>query len=689
MTRRPPATAPRPRGRLRTHDDDDGADRPHYQTGHDYPAPGLAEEDGSWPAARAPAASAGQPRAEHTHTTGEPSRTRPRPAPRPPPEPEPDLPPPAHDEDEEDDGEQTRAGPPLTLEVIAGKSKGRKRRFSGVRMVIGRSPECEFHIPDPSVSRRHLELVQDESGVLMRDLGSGNGTRVNGEVTSERILEHGDEIDLGQTTIRFVDEIAAVRIAREEAARREEEDRLAQEEEAKRLEEEERLAEEEEARFAEEQARIEQETFNRTLPGRVLTMTTKVGDAYRGTAMRTRMAIGGGLVLLVLLFFGGKALFADSGPPPPDPRLLLAQEKLAAGDAARAEGRLTDAIILYTDAERTFPGVDDGQRARSAREERDAMEVVDKARKQLEARQYVEARQTLAQVADVSASITNTARELLAEIETAELDEKKAEVEHALNAGDLDGAMIAIGALPEALRGTYLNRISEMESREALVEEVSAEQQRRAGEAARRRRQAARAEAMAHAFVNVSRKFHAGEYARAAQECDRVVETHRSDPDIRDRAVRIQRLIPQFQTNYEDGMLKLRSGAPAAAARPLRKARDLLDEIGLPGVLTRDVNALLARTASAAGESALRRNDLETAFSAFQEASRLNPSDATAREGLVQIRSRAQQLYYEGYQVRDRDPQTTLRKFRIVVQIAEPGSDIAMKAEAYLNQSAP
>jgi len=55
----------------------------------------------------------------------------------------------------------------------------------------------------------------------------------------------------------------------------------------------------------------------------------------------------------------------------------------------------------------------------------------------------------------------------------------------------------------------------------------------------------------------------------------------------------------------------------------------------------------------------------------------------------VQIRSRAQQLYYEGYMVRDRDPQTTLRKFRIVVQIAEPGSDIAMKAEAYLNQSAP
>src|SRR5690606_16627347 len=132
-----------------------------------------------------------------------------------------------------------------------------------------------------------------------------------------------------------------------------------------------------------------------------------------------------------------------------------------------------------------------------------------------------------------------------------------------------------------------------------------------------------------------------------------------------------------------------RSGAPAAAARPLRKARDLLDDIGLPGILTKEVDALLARTATAAGQSALRRNDLETAFSAFKEASRLNPSDATAREGLVQIRSRAQQLYSEAYMVRDRDPETALRKFRIVLQIAEPGSDIAMKAEAYISQSAP
>lgn len=669
--------------------EDDGADRPHYQTGHDYPAPGLADEDGSWPGGRGAPSRGGGARGERTNTTGEPSRNRPRPAARAAlePEPEPELPP--RDDEDEDEDERTRAGPPLTLEVISGKSKGRKRRFSGVRMVIGRSPECEFHIPDPSVSRRHLELVQDESGVLMRDLGSGNGTRVNGEITSERILEHGDEIDLGQTTVRFVDEIAAIRLAREAEARREEEERLADEEEAKRLEEEALLAEEEEARFAEEQARIEQETFNRTLPGRVLTMTHKVGDAYRGTAMPTRMAIGGGLVLLLLLFFGGKALFADSGPPPPDPRLAHAQERLAAGDLARSEGRLSDALVLYADAERIFPGVDDADRARSTRAEQDAMEILETAQKELAARRYVEARQTLAKVEDVSDNITATAKTLLSEIEAAELDEKKAEVEHALNAGDADGAMMAIGALPEALRGDYLRRLSERQSQEALVDEVSAEQRRRANEAASRRRASVRAESMAHAFINVSRKLHEGDYRRAAQECDRVVENHRSDPEIRARAIRIQRLIPQLQTNYEDGMLKLRSGAPSAAVRPLRRARDLLDEIGLPGVLNKEVSGALARTASAEGQSALRRNDLETAFKAFQEATRLNPTDTVAREGLVQVRSRAQQLYYEGYMVRDRDPQTTLRKFRIVVQIADPGSDIAMKAEAYLSQSAP
>ena len=303
-------------------------------------------------------------------------------------------PPPPQDEEEEEDPDVTRAGPPLTLEVVAGKSKGRKKRFQGVRMVIGRSPECEFHIPDPSVSRRHLELVQGEGGVLMRDLGSGNGTKVNGELVSEHVLQHGDQIDVGQTSLRFVDEVAAVRLAREAEERRLEEEARAEEEEARRQEEEAQAAEEARRQAVEAEKQRAQEEFNRTLTGRVLTMSTRAGDVYRATAMRTRIAVAGGLVLAVLLFFVSRAL-VNSGPPPPDPRMAAAMDKLAAADRARAEGRLDRAIVLYSEAERIYPGVDADGRGRQAREEREARAIIADARALLAKGQPFEARQAL------------------------------------------------------------------------------------------------------------------------------------------------------------------------------------------------------------------------------------------------------------------------------------------------------
>jgi len=685
MSRRPTSPAPRQGGRLRSATDD-GSEQPHYQTGHDYPAASVDDaSDGGW---GSPVEATGAARPPTSRSRGGEERTPPpRARSTRAPAREPD--PPAHDDEEEDNPDVTRAGPPLTLEVIGGKSKGRKRRFQGVRMVIGRSPECEFHIPDPSVSRRHLELVQDESGVLMRDLGSGNGTRVNGEVVSEVVLTHGDEIGLGQTTIRFVDELAAIRLAREEADRKAEEAARREEEEARRFEEEEREALEEASRAAEEAARAELEAYNRTLPGRVKTMTHVVSDVYRGSNTQTRLLIAGGLLLVVLLGFGVRALLTDSGPTPPDPRLAIAQEKLLAGELARSEGRLDDAIILFTEAERLFPGVDEEEKGKRARAERDAMAIVKDARKLAERGQREEARRALATVPELSAELTAEVKKLLGEIEVKELQEKTAAVEHAIEAGDLNGARLALGAVPEAARGPYLEQIAAAEALEAEATTQSVRQQQVVSAAAVRRRQGARTAAMSQAFVNVSRKLHGGEFARAAQECDRVIEEYASDPDIRARAIDIQRLIPQFATNFEDGQLKIRSGATAAAVRPLRRARELLERIGLPGALGSQLDAMLATTSSAVGRADLRRNDLAGAFTHFTEALRLNPNDAEAREGMVQVRSQAQRVYYEGYMVRDRDPATAKKKFRLVVQIAPSDSEIAEKARAYLADEEP
>jgi len=68
---------------------------------------------------------------------------------------------------------------------------------------IGRLPESTVVLSDPNVSRRHAEIRRRGSDVVVADLRSTNGTRVNGVPVRERVLEDGDEITVGTTTVRF------------------------------------------------------------------------------------------------------------------------------------------------------------------------------------------------------------------------------------------------------------------------------------------------------------------------------------------------------------------------------------------------------------------------------------------------------------------------------------------------------
>ena len=70
-------------------------------------------------------------------------------------------------------------------------------------VVIGRLPECGVVLSDPNVSRRHAQVSRQGSEVIVTDLQSTNGTRVNGVPVRERPLNDGDEITVGTTSIRY------------------------------------------------------------------------------------------------------------------------------------------------------------------------------------------------------------------------------------------------------------------------------------------------------------------------------------------------------------------------------------------------------------------------------------------------------------------------------------------------------
>ena len=70
-------------------------------------------------------------------------------------------------------------------------------------VLIGRHPECDVRINLPKISRRHCCIAQVYDRLLIRDLGSRNGLRVNGRLVEEVQLQAGDEIAIGPLIYRI------------------------------------------------------------------------------------------------------------------------------------------------------------------------------------------------------------------------------------------------------------------------------------------------------------------------------------------------------------------------------------------------------------------------------------------------------------------------------------------------------
>jgi hypothetical protein len=69
--------------------------------------------------------------------------------------------------------------------------------------VIGRAPGSAVHLTDSSVSRRHAEIRPSGNTWIVADLGSTNGTKVNGATVSERVLRDGDVVTVGDVQLHF------------------------------------------------------------------------------------------------------------------------------------------------------------------------------------------------------------------------------------------------------------------------------------------------------------------------------------------------------------------------------------------------------------------------------------------------------------------------------------------------------
>ncbi len=89
-----------------------------------------------------------------------------------------------------------------TLVILSDDGFGRVISVDRAHVIIGRSPRADVVVSDPEISRRHVMLKGSADGLICQDLGSTNGTFVNGERISRTILREGDVVRAGATIIK-------------------------------------------------------------------------------------------------------------------------------------------------------------------------------------------------------------------------------------------------------------------------------------------------------------------------------------------------------------------------------------------------------------------------------------------------------------------------------------------------------
>jgi pilus assembly protein CpaF len=104
----------------------------------------------------------------------------------------------------------------LVLDSPAGKRT--VELAGGVKQTLGRDPACDLHVADPQLSRRHLEIQATATGIRFQDLGSANGTFLNGERVVQGELRPGASLRAGSVSLQLAEGASDARPTEQETA---------------------------------------------------------------------------------------------------------------------------------------------------------------------------------------------------------------------------------------------------------------------------------------------------------------------------------------------------------------------------------------------------------------------------------------------------------------------------------------
>jgi pSer/pThr/pTyr-binding forkhead associated (FHA) protein len=91
----------------------------------------------------------------------------------------------------------------ITIQVLEGFERGRVFVDLVTPVTIGREEDNTIQLNDERVSRFHVKIQEDGGRIILTDLDSTNGTRINGHPVQVRVLQHGDQMAIGRSLLLF------------------------------------------------------------------------------------------------------------------------------------------------------------------------------------------------------------------------------------------------------------------------------------------------------------------------------------------------------------------------------------------------------------------------------------------------------------------------------------------------------
>ncbi|MGM0574474.1 MAG: FHA domain-containing protein [Myxococcota bacterium] len=580
---------------------------------------------------------------------------------------------------------------PARLEVVGGNDQGRSFDLDKDALLVGRGLDCDVVLNDASVSRKHFRLEKTAGGWRLVDLGSGNGTKVDGRRVQQEDLRDGATLEAGQTTLRWHAEEAPPEPAAPPAAERtmaldasgadfkgfgeeEEEDRT-------------RIGDMAALEVLPEWA--EREAAGRETSHQVPAPPPKKGGAGKavGLAVGAVLILGGGFLaadklagLGVVFDAGDESAETTKAPIPvkegPDPEAVALVEE---GMAAFKDERWYDARARFREAVDVDPEVRGGEAGLAGAEaEIEAWKAFETADKALEEKEFREAMTNLREIDDTS-SYYPQAQDLLKQARDGLVQQQLAKARELEAEGKLEEAKAAVAvALEVAPEDTSLLSMQNQLAHAEAEPKEEAEPKARARPRRRKRPRYVEADFGPGLEAYAAKDFDAASEAFAAVADERVSKRDEA------KAKRLGDTVGRFEAAWNQGMKSAKAYNAKKAITRLTEARKL--DASINGAHQGEIKTTLSKQHAYLASMAYQKGDFGTAGNQARKALALDSGQQAAKKIYTEVQTKAQTWLDQAKQMSDSDPDKAMQLLSKVLSVYPRGDARYKEAYELLNE---